>query len=89
MNIEEKDTERSTGKMMDFITVRKFKVYIKQNIVLEVLRKAHSLSILICRLIKKINNVKEDPGRKTDSNFDFSKLPRAYEVLRRRRRNVM
>ena len=34
---------------------------------------------------KKINNVKEDPRRKTDSNFDFSHaLPSAYEVLVRR-----
>ena len=34
------------------------------------LRKAYLVKIL--RLIKKINNVKEDPGRKTYSNFDFS-----------------
>ena len=37
---------------------------------------------------KNINNVKEDPRRKTDSNFDFShELPSTYEVLVRR--NVM
>ena len=35
---------------------------------------------------KKIN-LKEDHEEKTDSNFDFSKLPSTYEVLRRR--NVM
>ena len=36
---------------------------------------------------KKINNAKEDPRRKTDSNFDFSqvlRMPSAYEVLIRR-----
>ena len=37
-----------------------------------VFRKANSHSFVICRLIKKINNVKEDPRRKTDSSFDFS-----------------
>ena len=36
-----------------------------------VLSKANSLSVVIFRLIKKINNVKEDPRRKTDSNFNF------------------
>ena len=47
-------------------------VYIKQNIVIAMLRKANAHSVDICKLIKKINNVKEDPGRKTDLNFDFS-----------------
>ena len=37
-----------------------------------VLRKADAHSVVICRLIKRINNTKEDPRRKTDSNFDFS-----------------
>ena len=36
------------------------------------LRKVNSHSVDICKLIKKINNVKEDPGRKIDLNFDFS-----------------
>ena len=30
-----------------------FKEYIKQNIIMAVLRKAHSHSVFICRLIKK------------------------------------
>ena len=32
--------------------------------------------ILICELQidEKINNIKEDPRRKTDSNFDFSQV---------------
>ena len=32
--------------------------------------------ILICELqiYEKINNIKEDPRRKTDSNFDFSQI---------------
>ena len=32
---------------------------------------------------KKINNVKEDPRRKTDSNFDFSQALRCPLVLMR------
>ena len=31
---------------------------------------------------KKINNVKEDPRRKTDSNFDFSQALRCLVVIR-------
>ena len=37
-----------------------------------VLRKANSHSVVIFRLIEKINNVKGYPRRKTNSNFDFS-----------------
>ena len=43
----------------------------KQNIIMAVLRKANSHSVVIFRLIEKINNVKEYPRRKTNSNFDF------------------
>ena len=35
-----------------------FKEYIKQNIIMAVLRKANSHSVAICGLIKKINTVK-------------------------------
>ena len=45
-----------------------FKEYMKQNIIMAVLRKVNSV---ICRLIKKINNVKEDLKRKTNSNFNY------------------
>ena len=31
---------------------------------------------------KKINNVKEDPRRKSDSNFDFSQALRCLVVMR-------
>ena len=31
---------------------------------------------------KKINNVKEDPRRKTDSNFDFSQALRCLVLMR-------
>ena len=41
----------------------------KQNIIAAVLRKAHSHSHL--QIDKKINNVKEDPRKKTDSNCDL------------------
>lgn len=36
------------------------------------LRKANAHSFVNYRLIKKINNVTEDPRRKTDLNLDFS-----------------
>ena len=52
-----------------------FKECLKQNIITAVLIKANAHSVVICRLIKKINNV--DPRGKLDSNF-------AYEVLVRR-----
>ena len=47
-----------------------YKKYKKQNIIMAVLRKENSHLVDIFRLIKKINNVKEDLRRKTDSNFD-------------------
>ena len=55
----------------------------------EYLKKIYSRSVkkskfsFSCHLQidKKINNVKEDPTRKTDSNFP--KLPSAYDVLTR------
>ena len=36
-----------------------------------VLRTANSHSVAICRLIKKVITVKDDPRRKIDSNFGF------------------
>ena len=48
-----------------------FKEYIKQNFIMAVLGKASSHSVAIAYW-QKISNVKEDPRRKTDSNFDFS-----------------
>ena len=69
---EEIDTEHLTWKNDGFwLLWGIFKKYIKQNIIMAVLRKTHSHSIAICRLIK-INNVKEYRWRKSDSNFDFS-----------------
>ena len=72
-NFEEMDTEWSAGKNYGFwVLWGIFTEYIKQNIIMAVLRKANSHSVVICRLIKKINTVKDNPRRKTDSNFDFS-----------------
>ena len=72
-NFEEMDTEWSAGTNYGFWVLWEiFKEYIKQNIIVAVLRKANSHSVVICRLIKKINTVKDNPRRKTDSNFDFS-----------------
>ena len=42
-----------------------FKEYIKQNIIMAVLRKANSYSVGL-QIDKKINYVKEDPRRKID-----------------------
>ena len=54
VNFEETDTEWSTGKNYGFWVLRGiFKEYIKQNIIMAVLRKANSHSVAICRLIKK------------------------------------
>ena len=72
MNCEEMDTDYSTGKHNGFrLLWGIFKEYIKQNIMTVVLRKTHSHSFVTWRLIKKINHIKKDPRRKTDSNFHF------------------
>ena len=73
VNFEETDTKRLTGKNDGFwLLWQIFKEYIKQNIIMAVLRKAHS-------------NIKEDPRRKTDPAFDFFRaLPSTYEVLIKR-----
>ena len=47
---------------------------------MELLTKTKSHLTVTWRLIKKINNVKEDRTRKTNSNFHFSQAP-AYAVL--------
>ena len=73
VNFEEMDTEWSTGKNYGFWVLWEiFKEFIKQNIIMAVLRKANSHSVVICRLIKEINTAKDDPRKKTDSNFGFS-----------------
>ena len=54
VNFEQMDTEISTGKNDGFWLLWEiFKEYIKQNIIMTVLRKANSHSVVICRLIKK------------------------------------
>ena len=54
VNFEEMGTEWSTGKNYGFwVLWGIFKEYIKQNIIMAVLRKANSHSVAICRLIKK------------------------------------
>ena len=54
VNFEEMDTEWSTGKNYGFwVLWGIFKEYIKQNIIMAVLRKANSHSVAICKLIKK------------------------------------
>ena len=46
INLNEMDTQPSTEKMT--ITVGIFKEYIKQNIIMAVLRKANAHSVVIC-----------------------------------------
>ena len=64
------DTEPSTGKMMGYNYCRNiwllgiFKEYIKQNIIMAVLRKTNLHSLVICRLIKNVNNVRKGPRKK-------------------------
>ena len=67
------NTKRLTGKNDGFwLLWGIFKEYIKQNIIMAVLRKAHS-------------NIKEDPRRKTHPASDFFRaLPSTYEVLIKR-----
>ena len=54
VNFEEIDTERWTEKNYGFwLLWGVSKDYTKQNIIMTVLRKANSHSVVICRLIKK------------------------------------
>ena len=54
VNFEEMGTERLTGKNDGFwLLWGIFKEYMKQSIIMAVLRKAHSYSVVICKLIKK------------------------------------
>ena len=57
-------------KIWQKIADTSFKEYIKQNI-MAVLRKANSLSVAICRLIKKsiMKKKKEDPGEKITQTY--------------------
>ena len=74
VSFEEIDTEPSKWKNDEFSLLWGiFKEYIKQNIIMTMLSKANSHSVNICKLTQKNHcNVKEDPRRKNDSNFDFS-----------------
>ena len=54
VNFEEMGNERLTGKNDGFwLLWGIFKEYMKQSIIMAVLRKAHSYSVVICKLIKK------------------------------------
>ena len=47
-----------------------FKEYLKQNIIMAVLRKVNAHAVVICRLIEKsIMQIKTDPRGKIDSNL--------------------
>ena len=87
INFQEIDNEPSTGKNGKcWLLWGIFKEYIKQNIIMVVLRKANAHSVVIYSLIKKIKNVNKKRS-KDKSWFKlvfFLKLPSAYEVLIRR-----
>ena len=60
LNFEKMDTASYTGKNDGvWLLWGIFKEYLKQNIITSVLRKANAPWVVICRLIKKINNVKK------------------------------
>ena len=79
LNFEKMDTASYTGKNDGvWLLWGKCNEYLKQNIIMAVLRKSNAHSVVICRLIKKsIMQIKIDPRGKIDSNF-------VYEVLVRR-----
>ena len=54
----------------DYYVCGTFNEYIKQNIVMAVLRKANFHSVGICRLMKN-QSCKKRSRRKTDSNFNL------------------
>ena len=60
-------------KMMDFDYCEEYlkRVYQTKNYYGSVKKSTFSFSSDL-QIDKKINNVKEDPRKKTDSNFDFS-----------------
>ena len=79
LNFEKMDTASYTGKNDGvWLLWGKCNEYLKQNIIMAVLRKSNAHSVVIFRLIKKsIMQIKIDPRGKIDSNF-------VYEVLVRR-----
>ena len=85
VDFEEMNTECSTGKNYGFwVLWGILKEYIKQNIIIAVLRKANSHSVVICRLAKKPIMYQVE---KLTQTLIFPKLPIAYEALTRR--NIM
>ena len=68
LNLDQKKKKKNDGFWLLWGI---FKEYVKQNIIMAVLRIANADLVAICRLIKK--NVKEVPKEKADSNFDFSR----------------
>ena len=84
VNFEEMDTEWSTGKNYGFwVLWGIFKEYIKQNIIMAVLRKANSHSVVICRLTKKNQYwyCKKWSREKLTQTLVFLKLSSAHVVL--------
>ena len=71
-------------KMMDFDYCEAYLRNISNKILLRHFKKSNFSFSSYLQTDKKINNVKEDPRRKTNSIFVFSKLLSAYEVLTRR-----
>ena len=57
------DTASYTGKNVG-VWWGIFKEYLKQNIITPVLRKAKAHSVVICRLLKKFNNVNKNRSKR-------------------------
>ena len=84
VNFEEMDSEWSTGKNYGFwVLWGIFKEYIKQKIIMAVLRKANSHSVVICRLTKKNQYwyCKKWSREKLTQTLVFLKLSSAHVVL--------
>ena len=63
LNFEKMDTASYTGKN-DGVWWGIFKEYLKQNIIMKVLRITNAHSVVICRSIKKINNVHKNRSKR-------------------------
>ena len=59
-------------KMMDFEYYGKYSRSISNKILLDSVRKSKFSFSCHLQIDKKINNVNEDPRKKTDSKFNFS-----------------
>ena len=80
---KERDIDRSWRKNQFLWLWGILNEYIQENIIMRLWRKQISIQFTVLDWWK-INNVKEDWGEKTDSNFDFFRFPNFHVLLIRR-----